>query len=62
MERIAKVDDLGDFDKDNLSQVATNLRRPPGGVPAFTFGAKFISSKYPAEEPTLMKNTDPESA
>ena len=39
-EGIDSVDDLADFDKDNLSQVATNLRRPPGGVAAFTFGAK----------------------
>jgi len=39
-EGITNVDDLGEFDEDNLSQVATNLRRPPGGVAAFTFGAK----------------------
>ena len=39
-EGITTVEDLGDFDKDNLDQVATNLRRPPGGVAAFTFGAK----------------------
>ena len=39
-EGIDNVDDLGDFDKDNLNQVATNLRRPPGGAAAFTFGAK----------------------
>ena len=39
-EGIDNVDDLGDFDKDNLNQVATILRRPPGGVVTFTFGAK----------------------
>ena len=39
-EGINNVDDLGEFDKDNLNQVATNLRRPPGGAAAFTFGAK----------------------
>ena len=39
-EGIDNVEDLGDFDKDNLNQVATNLRRPPGGAAAFTFGAK----------------------
>ena len=38
---INTVDDLADFDKENLQQVATNLRRPPGGAVAFTFaGAK----------------------
>ena len=37
---ITIVDNLVDFDKENLKQVAENLRRPPGGAPAFTFGAK----------------------
>ena len=37
---INTVDDLADFDKENLQQVATNFRRPPGGAVAFTFGAK----------------------
>lgn len=54
VEGIASVDDLADFDKETLKQVAENLRRPPGRVPAtlddpdgptiptpaFTFGAK----------------------
>ena len=40
IEGINEVDDLRDFDKDNLNQVANNLRRPPGGAAAFPFGAK----------------------
>ena len=40
VEGISEVDDLRDFDKDNLDQVANNLRRPPGGAAAFPFGAK----------------------
>ena len=53
-EGILVVDDLLDFDKDTLQQVADNLRRPPGQIlaneedpegpyiptPPFTFGAK----------------------
>ena len=54
-EGIDSVDDLSDFDKDTLQQVADNLRRPggriqdptPGAVvgatiptPPFVFGAK----------------------
>ena len=39
-EGIDNVDNLGDFDKNNLNQVATNLRRPPESAAAFTFGAK----------------------
>ena len=40
-EGISTVDDLLDFDKENLQQVAQNLRRPPGaGAVPFTFGAK----------------------
>ena len=37
-EGINTVDDLHDFDKDYLEQVANNLRLPPGGTAAFTFG------------------------
>ena len=40
VEGIQTVDDLLDFDKDSLDQVANNLRRPAGGVGLFTFGAK----------------------
>ena len=39
-EGIQTVNDLLDFDKDSIKQVANNLRRPPGGAAAFTFGAK----------------------
>ena len=39
-EGIQTVDDLCDFDKDSLEQVANNLRLPPGGAVAFNFGAK----------------------
>lgn len=51
-EGIADVDDLGEFDKDGLANLADNLRRPPGRIPdpngggatiptpAFVFGAK----------------------
>ena len=39
-EGITNVDNLAEFDKENLQQVASNLRRPPGGAAAFTFGAK----------------------
>jgi hypothetical protein len=54
-EGIDTVDDLGEFDEDNLKQIADNLRRPSGRVPidpindpngatmatpAFVFGAK----------------------
>ena len=40
-EGITTVDDLIDFDKENLQQVAQNLRRPPGAAAVpFTFGAK----------------------
>jgi hypothetical protein len=38
-EGISTVDDLLDFDKETLQQVANNLRRPGGGAP-LTFGAK----------------------
>ena len=41
-EGIESVNDLIDFDKDSLEQVASNLRRPPGGAEAFTFGAKSL--------------------
>jgi hypothetical protein len=55
LEGISTVDDLSDFDKDTLQQVADNLRRPGGRVqdstpvavmgatiptPPFVFGAK----------------------
>ena len=39
-EGITTVDDLEDFDEDDIDQVSSNLRRPPGGAGAFTFGAK----------------------
>ena len=39
-EGIRSVDDLLDFDKDTIDQMANNLRRPPGGVNAFAFGAR----------------------
>ena len=39
-EGINDVDDLAEFDKDQLDQIAQNLRRPAGGAAAFTFGAK----------------------
>ena len=32
-EGITMVNDLADFDKDSLSQLADNLRKPGGGVP-----------------------------
>ena len=38
-EGIATVDDLTDFDKDTIEQIAANLRRPPGRVPDPTPGA-----------------------
>jgi hypothetical protein len=38
-EGISTVDDLNDFDKDTLQQVADNLRRPGGRVPDPTPGA-----------------------
>ena len=40
VEGIKTVDDLLDFDKDSLDQVANNLRRPGGGASPFVFGAK----------------------
>ena len=46
MEGIMNVNDLGEFDKDNLSQVATNLHRPPGGVAALTFRVKFAKETF----------------
>ena len=33
LEGIDSVDDLADFDKDSLQQLADNLRRPGGRVP-----------------------------
>ena len=39
-EGISTVDDLIDFDKDAIDQMANNLRRPPGGAGAFAFGAR----------------------
>jgi hypothetical protein len=38
-EGIDTVDDLPEFDKDTIGQIAYNLRRPPAGNP-FVFGAK----------------------
>jgi hypothetical protein len=32
-EGISTVDDLADFDKDTIEQIAANLRRPAGRVP-----------------------------
>ena len=40
VEGIKTVNDLLDFDKDSLDQVANNLRRPGGGASPFVFGAK----------------------
>ena len=40
VEGIVTVDDLLDFDKDSLDQVANNLRSPGGGAQPFVFGAK----------------------
>lgn len=39
VEGINTVDDLSEFDKDTIQQIASNLRRPPAGNP-FVFGAK----------------------
>jgi hypothetical protein len=52
-EGITTVDDLADFDKDTMEQIAANLRRPAGRIPdpnaaagatiptpSFVFGAK----------------------
>ena len=39
VEGINMVDDLSEFDKDTIQQIASNLRRPPAGNP-FVFGAK----------------------
>ena len=33
MERISGVNDLADFDKDSLKQLADNLHRPGGHIP-----------------------------
>jgi hypothetical protein len=38
-EGINMVDDLSEFNKDTIVQIAYNLRRPPAGAP-FVFGAK----------------------
>ena len=40
VEGIQTVNDLHDFDKDSLEQVANNLRCPAAGAAAFAFGAK----------------------
>ena len=40
MEGITSVDDLFDFDKDSLDQVANNLQHPGGGADPFVFGGK----------------------
>ena len=40
VEGVNTVDDLLDFDKDTIDQMANNLRRPPGGAGAFAFGAR----------------------
>jgi hypothetical protein len=38
-EGIDSVDDLAEFDKGTISQIASNLRRPPAGD-HYVFGAK----------------------
>jgi hypothetical protein len=38
-EGINNVDDLSEFDKDTIQQIASNLRRPPAGA-HYVFGAK----------------------
>jgi hypothetical protein len=38
-EGINTVDDLSEFDKDTIVQIAYNLRQPPAGTP-FVFGTK----------------------
>jgi hypothetical protein len=40
-EGINTVDDLAEFDKDTLGQVAYSLRRPAAGAGPFVFGAKY---------------------
>ena len=40
VEGIQTFDDLLDFEKDSLDQMANNLRRPADGAGAFAFGAK----------------------
>ena len=39
-EGITTVDDLSEFDKDTIEQIAANCRRPPGGAVSLAFGAK----------------------
>jgi hypothetical protein len=39
-EGINTIDDLLEFDKDSIEQIAQNMRRPPAGLPPFTFSAK----------------------
>ena len=41
-EGVTAVDDLLEFDKETIEQIAANCRRPPGGAVALTFGAKSI--------------------
>ena len=40
IEGIVDESDLTDMDENAVKQMAENLRRPPGGGPAFAFGAK----------------------
>ena len=40
MEGIVDESDLTDMDQNAVKQMAENLCRPPGGGPAFAFGAK----------------------
>ena len=40
MEGIVNESDLTDMDENMVKQMAENLCRPPGGSPAFAFGAK----------------------
>ena len=40
IDGIKAARDLLDFDETSIKQIAENLRRPPGGVDAFVFGAK----------------------
>ena len=71
-EGIDTVEDLADFDKDKLTQVADNLRRPGGRIPnpdpgalaeatittpPFVFGAKYQQRMLAASEMMRFYNT-----
>jgi hypothetical protein len=36
-EGIANINDLSEFDKDSIEQIAKNMRSPPAGQNAFVF-------------------------